>query len=166
MPEVNALERATFTRVIGPVFERSPWIAERTWPKQPFANLETLHHDLCETVLVSTEEEKLGLIRAHPDLAGRAAQAGALTPCSAREQASAGLDTLTADEMKLFQQCNQAYREKFGFPLVICVRQNKKAAILEGFRTRLKHSRPEEIKTAIDEIGKIAYLRLQDIIHT
>ena len=113
----------------------------------------------------STNDEKLGLVRAHPGLVGRAAQSGALTTSSAKEQASAGLDTLTPDEIRLFEELNQAYRQKFDFPFVICARLNKKAAILQGFRTRLNHTRPAEVKTALAEIGRIAYLRLQDLIH-
>jgi 2-oxo-4-hydroxy-4-carboxy-5-ureidoimidazoline decarboxylase len=162
--EVNGWDQAAFTRLLGPVFEHSPWIAERTWPKRPFGSLESLHQSLCETVVGSTAEEKLALIRAHPDLVGRAALAGALTASSTKEQASAGLDKLSADETRLFGDFNQAYRDKFGFPFVICARLNKTAAILDGFRARLDHTRPEEIQNALEEIGKIAYLRLQDII--
>jgi len=162
--EVNGWEQGAFTRLLGPVFEHSPWIAKRTWPKRPFGSLEALHQSLCETVMVSTAEEKLALIRAHPDLVGRAALAGALTASSTKEQASAGLDKLSADEIRLFGDFNQAYRDKFGFPFVICARLNKKAAILDGFRARLDHAHAEEIQNALEEIGKIAYLRLQDII--
>jgi len=166
LPEVNGWEQSAFTRTLGPVFEHSPWVAERTWPKRPFASLEALHRGLCETVMASTEEEKLALIRAHPDLVGRAALAGTLTASSAKEQASAGLDKLTAQEIKLFGEFNQAYCDKFGFPFVICARLNKKAAILDGFRARLNHTRPEEIESALAEIAKIAYLRLEDIVRS
>lgn len=162
--EVNSWEQAAFTLVLGPIFEHSPWIAERTWPRRPFGNLEALHRSLCETVLASTAEEKLALIRAHPDLVGRVSLAGALTASSAEEQTSAGLDALTPEETRLFRDFNKAYRDKFGFPFVICARLNKKSAILDGFRARLDHTQPEEIKSALEEIGKIAYLRLQDII--
>jgi 2-oxo-4-hydroxy-4-carboxy-5-ureidoimidazoline decarboxylase len=165
MLEVNGWDRSAFTRIIGPVFEHSPWVAERTWPKRPFADRGALHRQLCETASASTDVEKLELIRAHPDLVGRSARTGALTASSANEQASAGLDKLTADEVRLFDQLNHAYREKFDFPFVICARLNKKAAILEGFRTRLTQARADEIQTALEEIGKIAYLRLQDLIH-
>ena len=104
------------------------------------------------------------LINAHPDLVGRAALQGTLTPESTGEQASAGLNRLTAEETALFQTLNQSYRDKFGFPFVICARLNKKEAILVGFRTRLEHSRDTEIKTALEEIAKIARLRLEDLI--
>jgi len=161
---LNKLSREDFLRVIGPVFEHSPWIAELTWPKRPFENVATLHRALCETVLASDEPGRLALIRAHPDLAGRAARAGTLTPASTREQASGGLDQLSPEESALFDQYNRAYRERFGFPFVICARQNKKEAMLAGFERRLKHSREQEIEAALGEIFKIADLRLHDLI--
>jgi OHCU decarboxylase len=161
--ELNSLSREDFTRVIGPVFEHSPWIAEATWSNRPFPTLEELHRALCQTVQEAGEEKQLALIRAHPDLVGRAALAGTLTPASTSEQASAGLDKLTPEEVAAFQKFNQAYREKFGFPFVICARLNRKQAILDGFRTRSEHSRHAEIRTALEEISKIAWLRLRDI---
>jgi OHCU decarboxylase len=153
-------------RVVGPVFEHSPWIAEETWPKRPFGDLERLHEALSDTVRKAGEERQLALIRAHPDLVGRAALAGTLTAASTSEQANAGLDKLSAEEIAAFQKHNAAYREKFGFPFVICARLNKKEAILKAFPLRLEHSHAEEIKTALEEIGKIAYLRLRDIVQT
>jgi OHCU decarboxylase len=162
--ELNALSREEFVRFIGPVFENSPWIAEETWLKRPFMDLAQLHRALCETARGAGEEKQLALIRAHPDLVGRAALAGTLTPESNREQASAGLDRLTTGEIAAFQELNRAYHQKFGFPFVICARLNKKEAIQSGFRERLHHSREEEIKAALEEIAKIAYLRLKDIL--
>jgi OHCU decarboxylase len=162
--EINDFRSEDFVRAIGPVFEHSPWIAESTWPKRPFASLEELHHAACATVTEAREEKQLALIRAHPDLVGRAALAGTLTPSSTAEQASAGLDKLTPEEIAAFQRLNEEYKDQFRFPFVICARLNKKEAILEGFRKRLKHSREEEIKSALEEIFKIARLRLQDIV--
>src|SRR5260221_9658471 len=164
LSELNGFGREEFTRVVGPVFEHSPWIAELAWAKCPFASAEALHRALCESVREAGEARQLDLIRAHPDLVGRAALAGTLTSSSTREQASAGLDRLSPEEIAVFQKHNAAYREKFGFPFVICARLNKKAAILSGFVDRLPHSRPQEIETALVEIGKIAWLRLQDLI--
>ena len=164
LAQLNSLSRDDFVRVVGPVFERSPWIAVATWPRRPFASVEALHRACTETVANGGEKKQLALIRAHPDLAGRAVLAGALTRESTGEQASAGLDQLAAEERELFRKNNAAYQEKFGFPFVICARLNQKEAILNGFRVRLNHSREEEIKTALEEIGKIAYLRLQDIV--
>ncbi len=162
--EVNAWDHPTFVRIVGPVFEHSPWIAEATSSQRPFATLAALHHALCETVAQAGEQKQLDLIRAHPDLVGRAALAGTLTSASTKEQASAGLDQLTAEEIAAFQKFNAAYHEKFGFPFVICARLNKKEAILQGFRLRLNHTPAEEIKTALAEISKIAHLRLADLI--
>jgi 2-oxo-4-hydroxy-4-carboxy-5-ureidoimidazoline decarboxylase len=162
--ELNELNRETFVQVIGPVFEHSPWIAEQTWVHRPFESARALHHALCGTVLGSDEPRKLALIRAHPDLAGKAVRAGTLTPASTREQASGGLDKLSPEEAALFDKCNREYRERFGFPFVICVRQHRKEAMLAGFERRLRNSREQEIKAALAEIFKIAELRLHDLI--
>lgn len=162
--EINSLPPDEFVRVIGPVFEHSPWIAEMARSQRPFASLQELHGALCEIVKASGSEKQLSLIRAHPDLVGRLALAGQLTFESAREQASVGLDRLTPDEAALFQKQNAAYHERFGFPFIICARLNKKGAILAGFARRLHHSREQEIKTALEEIFKIADLRLRDLI--
>jgi OHCU decarboxylase len=161
---LNDLSREGFLQVIGPVFEHSPWIAELTWAKRPFESAGALHRALCETVLASDDPRKLALIRAHPDLAGRAARAGTLTPASAWEQAHGGLDQLSAEEAALFDQYNREYRKRFGFPFVVCARQNKKEAMLAGFERRLKNSRQQEIEAALAEIFKIAELRLHDLI--
>jgi OHCU decarboxylase len=160
--ELNNLDCAGFTKIVGPLFEHSPWIAERTWIRRPFPDLEALHAALCDTVSRVNESQQLELIRAHPDLVGRAAQGDSLTPESASEQASAGLGKLTPREIELFQNQNRAYHEKFGFPFIICARLNKKEAILAGFAERLRNSRSEELKTALGEIYKIARLRLAD----
>jgi 2-oxo-4-hydroxy-4-carboxy-5-ureidoimidazoline decarboxylase len=162
--QLNQFDQAEFVRVVGTVFEHSPWIAEATFVKKPFADLKNLYQALCETVNNSSEEKQLALIRAHPDLVGKIALAGQLTKESSNEQASAGLNKLSPEEIDLFQKQSAAYKNKFGFPFVICARLNKKATILAGFETRLKNSREQEIKTALEEIFKIAELRLQDLI--
>ncbi len=164
MFQVNTFSREEFTRVFGSVFEHSSWIAAMAWKQRPFESLDALHSSLCETVRNASEEKHLELIRAHPDLVGRAALAGTLTPASTAEQASAGLNRLTREEIATFQKHNQAYSKKFDFPFVICARLNKKEAILRAFPVRLEHSRETEIQTALEEIYKIAYLRLKDII--
>lgn len=165
LAELNGLSKQEFVRIVGPVFEHSPWIAETTWDRRPFASRAALHHSLCNTVEKAGEAHQLKLIRAHPDLVGRAALNGTLTRASTSEQASAGLDTLSEEEIAVFQKQNAAYQARFDFPFVICARQNKKAAILAGFERRLNNSRGQEIKTALEEIFKIADLRLQDLIH-
>lgn len=158
--ELNALNREEFTRVIGPVFEHSPWIAEKTWKSRPFQSRDDLHAALCKTVTSSDDHAKLELISAHPDLATRAA----LTNASQNEQASAELNQLSDDEIVLFDNYNRQYREKFGFPFVICARLNKKEAILEAFPIRLQNSPEQEKETALEEVFKIADLRLQELV--
>lgn len=162
--ELNKLERESFVQKIGPVFEQSPWIAETTWQKRPFTNLKNLHRALCKTVKNSGEGKQLALIRSHPDLVGRAALAGTLTHESTGEQAGAGLNKLSPEEIALFQKNSAAYKKKFSFPFVICARLNKKEAILNGFQRRLENSREHEIQAALEEIFKIAELRLRDLI--
>ncbi|MEY4916130.1 MAG: 2-oxo-4-hydroxy-4-carboxy-5-ureidoimidazoline decarboxylase [Verrucomicrobiota bacterium] len=162
LAELNALP--DFIRVVGPVFEHSPWIAAAAVDQRPFADLPSLHRALCEAVTYSSSEKQLALIRAHPDLVGKLALAGQLTRESTGEQASAGLNELSSEEIVWFQKQNAAYQNKFGFPFVICARLNKKAAILQGFELRLKNSPAQEIKTALEEIFKIAELRLKDLI--
>lgn len=166
LPQLNSLSRDEFARLVGPVFEHSPWIAEATWTQRPFGNLPALHAVLCDTVHRASEEKQLALIRAHPDLVGKLALAGQLTKESTGEQASAGLDKLSPEEVALFQSNNVAYQAKFGFPFIVCARLNQREAILSGFKVRLQNSREQEIKTALEEIGKIAYLRLRDIIES
>jgi 2-oxo-4-hydroxy-4-carboxy-5-ureidoimidazoline decarboxylase len=161
---LNQLGQEEFVQMVGPVFEHSPWIAEKAWAQRPFAGLEQLHRALCEVVKNSDETRQLALIRAHPDLVGRAALMGTLTRESTKEQAAAGLDQLSPGDIVLFQKQNAAYQGKFGFPFVICARLNKKASILEGFEQRLKNSQSREIQIALEEIFKIAELRLRDLI--
>jgi OHCU decarboxylase len=162
LANLNELGQAAFTEFVGPVFEHSPWIAAETWGRRPFSSPEQLHQELCATVARAGVEKQLALIRAHPDLVGRAALAGTLTAASTQEQASAGLNQLTPEEIAKFQAYNAAYQEKFGFPFVICARLNRKETILAGFERRLPQFRDQEIATALAEIYKIAGLRLAD----
>ena len=164
LSQLNAMDESQFIATVGPVFEHSPWIAQRTFPTRPFASIASLHERLAATVRVSDESEKLGLIRAHPDLVGKMAREGALTRESTAEQRAAGLAALSPAEVEQFDRYNAAYREQFGFPFVICARENRKEAILAAFPRRLRHTREREIDVAIDEICKIAHLRLLDAV--
>jgi OHCU decarboxylase len=119
---------------------------------------------MCGIVKSSSVDEQLQLIRAHPDLVGRLAREGRLTAQSSIEQAAAGLTHLTADEARQFDTYNLAYKNRFGFPFVICARENRKAAILAAFPRRLNNTRETEIATALQEIFKIARLRLADVV--
>ena len=160
--EINALDRAGFVAALGPVFEGPPWIVEQAWDERPFADLPHLHERLRAVMGAAPVELQVELLRAHPDLVGRAARAGTLTPESTGEQASAGLDRLSLEEVAAFTRLNAAYHDAFGFPFVICVRENKKEGILAGFNARLGHTREGEIETALGEVAKIAWLRLRD----
>jgi 2-oxo-4-hydroxy-4-carboxy-5-ureidoimidazoline decarboxylase len=141
------------------LFEHSPWVEERADARSSSGDR---HADLMAAVRDATPEEQLALIRAHPELAGKAAVDGSLTEASAAEQASAGLDRLTQAEFDRFHALNAAYREKFGFPFIICVRLTDKAGILAAMERRLRNDRDTEIATAIGEIGEIVRLRLKD----
>jgi urate oxidase len=162
--DINLADRDGFVAVCGPLFEHSPWIAERAWAARPFGSLEQLHKTMCRIVADSTTDVQLALIRAHPDLVGRLAREGRLTPQSNTEQAAAGLTELTAEEAAEFERYNAAYCDRFGFPFVICARQNRKQAILAAFPVRLRNDRDTEIENALKEIYQIARLRMTDAI--
>ncbi|MDQ3705341.1 MAG: 2-oxo-4-hydroxy-4-carboxy-5-ureidoimidazoline decarboxylase [Chloroflexota bacterium] len=162
--EVNSLDQEQFVSRLGFLFEGSPWIGREAWHARPFASLDDLHQALCRVMYGATQEQQVSLIRAHPDLVGRAALSGSLTPESTREQASAGLDRLTPEEVATFGRLNSEYKARFDFPFVVCARENKKDSILAGFASRMNNSRGEEISTALREISKIAYLRLLDVM--
>ena len=161
---LNSSDRAAFTAALGHLFEHSPWVAEDTWPQRPFASAEALHTALCATMRAAPRDRQLALIRAHPDLAGRLARQNQLTAESTREQASAGLDRLTDAELAEFTRQNDAYQAKFGFPFIICARLNAKTAILSAMLTRSGNPPDLEFATALGEIEKIAWLRLQDVL--
>jgi 2-oxo-4-hydroxy-4-carboxy-5-ureidoimidazoline decarboxylase len=166
LDEVNRLGREEFVSRFGSVFESSSWVAERAWEARPFGSLSWLHRAMVEVVSEAPKERQMSLIRAHPDLAGKAAVAGELTPESTREQASAGLDRLTPEEYGAFTRLNAGYREKFGFPMIVCVREHTKESIIAQAGARMEHSREEEIGVALGEIAKIARLRLQDLVES
>jgi len=153
-------DEAAFIGRYGALFEHSPWVVERAAARQPFSDL---HAGLMQVVEEASHEDQLTLICAHPELAGKAAIDKTLTDASAAEQASVGLDRLTPNEFEHFHALNSAYREKFGFPFIICVRLTDKAGILSSMNQRLENSRETEIRTAIAQIGEIVRLRLEDI---
>ena len=164
LSDLNALDEAAFTAALGHLFEHSPWVARRTHAKRPFADQVTLHAALCATMHAATFDEKLGLVRAHPDLAGRLARQDQLTAESTREQASAGLDVLTGAGLAEFQGLNDAYKSRFGFPFIICARLNDRASILAAMKSRVTNGPEVEFRTALGEIEKIAWLRLRDTL--
>jgi 2-oxo-4-hydroxy-4-carboxy-5-ureidoimidazoline decarboxylase len=164
LQEINILARDGFVDALRPLFEGPPWIVAATWSARPFISLDHLHQALCAVMYTAPLAQKIALIQSHPDLVGRAALSGTLTPASTNEQASAGLDRLTPAEIATFTRLNAEYRERYGFPFVICARENKKESILAGFEVRLQHTHEEEIEVALAEIAKICTLRLRDLL--
>ena len=164
LDEINRYAPREFSAAFGAVYEHSPWIAERAYARRPFASRADLHLALYGVVRTASEAEQVALIRAHPELAGREAQAGALTDASTREQAQAGLSALTPEEFADLGRLNADYAAKFGFPFVICARLNRKDAIFGTLRARLANTRDQEIANAIAQIGEIARLRLEDLV--
>lgn len=162
--EINALDPDNFVARFGFLIEGSPWIAARAWQARPFASFEHLYRSFCEVMSKASTDEKVALIQAHPDLVGRAARSRMLSPESAREQSSAGLDRLSPEEIAALEQLNQNYKDRFGFPFVICARENRKDTILEGFASRLSNTRCAEIEIALREIERIAYLRMLEVV--
>ena len=163
----SELPREAFVAAYGGVFEHSPWIAERAHALElgPAHDTATgLWSALTRVFRSASDEERLGVLRAHPDLAGKLAQAKRLTAESTSEQASAGLDALTDEERAAFTELNEAYTAKFGFPFIIAVRDHTKDAILAAFRTRLDHSAETERATACAQVERIAQLRLADML--
>ena len=158
--DFNALSDADFIARYGALFEHSPWVVERAARLRPFADL---HEGLMRAVHEASRDEQLALIRAHPELAGKAAIAKELTDASTAEQASAGLDRLTAEEYARFHALNAAYRAAHAIPFIICVRLTDKAGILAAMAARTALATDDEIATAIAEIGKIVALRLEDL---
>ena len=160
----STLELDDFTALYGNIFEHSEWVAERAHKRELGPVHDTaagLHAVMCQVFRSASEEERLGVLRAHPDLAGKLAAAKRLTEASTAEQASAGLDALTDAERAKFTELNAAYVEKFGFPFIIAVRDNTKAQILAAFERRLANDREAEFTTACKQVERIAELRLK-----
>ncbi len=164
LSHLNTLDQKHFAQALAGLFEGPPWIVTRAWDARPFASLERLHHVLREVMARASEEEQVALLRAHPDLVGRAALAGTLGPASSAEQAAAGLDHLSPGEIALFTRLNAAYRARFGFPFIICAREHQKESIMASFEARLGQTREREIQTALDEVAAICWLRLRDTL--
>ncbi|MCA0277317.1 MAG: allantoinase PuuE [Proteobacteria bacterium] len=163
----SRMERQEFVQRFGSIFEHSPWVAERAFdlelgPAHDSAG--GLHNALCRAFRSGTDAERLGVLTAHPDLAGKLAQAKRLTEESTKEQASAGLDALTDAERSRFTELNATYVQKFGFPFIIAVRDNDKASILKAFETRIANNRDQEFATACKQVERIAWYRLNDIL--
>jgi OHCU decarboxylase len=160
----SRMSRTLFVELFGDIFEHSPWIAERTYDAGLTTGQDTaegLHAAMVNVLSEASREQKLALINAHPDLAGRLKLAD-LTADSRTEQSSAGLDSLTQEERSRFLKLNNAYKQKFGFPFIMAVKGRSKDEILAAFEDRLEHEQDIEFDTAIEQIELIALLRLKD----
>ena len=155
------MQRDEFVARYGGIYEHSPWVAERAFDAGLPAVPGALAAHLAAIVDTASHERKLELIRAHPDLAGRAAIAGELSAASTEEQKRARLDLCTPAEFRRFQELNARYRQKFGFPFVLAVRNRSRLDILAAFEQRLDNDPQTEFDTAIREIHEIARLRLE-----
>ncbi|MGL4231929.1 MAG: 2-oxo-4-hydroxy-4-carboxy-5-ureidoimidazoline decarboxylase [Casimicrobium sp.] len=167
LAEINRLDAAQFSKLFGAVYEHSPWIAKRAFALKPadgFASRAQVHAALVATVQSASDAEKVALLNVHPELAGKEAAAGSLTAASTSEQASAGLTSMTAADVAQLRKLNAAYREKFGFPFIIAVRNNTQSAIFGAVKSRLANSREMELNNCLMQVGEIARLRLLDLI--
>lgn len=164
LSEVNDLNREDFVAKFGALYEHSPWVAEGAYKEQPFENISEMRGAFVRTLESAPEKHRISLIKAHPDLAGKAAMAGELTSESTREQSSVGLDRLSPEEYETFTRLNDAYKEKFGIPMIFAVREHTKDSILKNAEARLQNSREEEVDRALKEINKIARYRLGETV--
>jgi len=162
--QLNDMNYEEFIKTIGNVIEHYPLCAAAVWASRPFSNLKALHQAIACFINELPVLGREGILRLHPDLAGRIAEQGRLTNESSKEQLSAGLNELTSEEKKTLKLSNGKYKSKFGFPFVICARENKKQAILSGIKARLENDKKTELATGIAEVTKIAFYRLLDII--
>ncbi len=161
------MDKARFVSLYGSIFEHSPWIAERAYDLElgpAHDSAAGVHNALCRAFRTASEDERLGVLTAHPDLAGKLAAAGELTAESTSEQAGAGLDYLTDEERETFTKLNTTYVDKHGFPFIIAVRDHDKASILANFHTRIDNDRDTEFAEACRQVERIAQFRLRDLL--
>ena len=167
MIDLERLNRASapeFVAALASIFEHSPWVPERVTERRPFASGDALHHALCEAVLQASETLQLALVRAHPELAGRAAIRGDLTAASSGEQRRAGLADLTPHQLERLTSLNAAYSSRFGFPFVLAVRGHTPESVIAALERRLTHEVRPELEVALHEIFRIARFRLADLV--
>jgi OHCU decarboxylase len=167
MIDLEALNHASapeFVDALASIFEHSPWVAERVTERRPFDSGIALHGALCEAVLQASEVLKLALVRAHPELAGRAAIRGDLTAASSSEQRRAGLADLTPHQLERLTSLNAAYSSRFGFPFVLAVRGHTPESVIAALERRLTHEERQELEVALHEIFRIARFRLADLV--
>ena len=164
LAQLNIAEPEVFVAALAAIYEHSPWVAQNVLPQRPFANVEALAQAMRKAVAAAPDEAKLHLIRAHPQLAGKAAIAGELTEHSTREQSGAGLDRCSPAEYAQLTQLNDAYQQKFGFPFILAVRGHTRASIIASIARRLDNDADTERDEALAQIDRIAGFRLRDLL--
>src|SRR5579863_1971256 len=164
LEELNGCTQSDFVAALANIFEYSPWVAEQAFAARPFAGVNALFAAMTSAVERAPEDLQLRLIKSHPDLGDKTRRAVGLTVESTAEQNSAGLDRLSDAEYEAFERVNNAYRAKFGFPYIVCVRRHTRDSILKDFERRLPNDAATETKTSIVEICRIAALRLDQLI--
>jgi 2-oxo-4-hydroxy-4-carboxy-5-ureidoimidazoline decarboxylase len=164
LDDVNKMDQRSFVLCFGYVYEHSPWVAQAAWSRRPFGSIEAIHAAMDSVMSAAPVEQQTELIRAHPELAGRLASLGKLTSASRSEQSQAGLDRLREDQITEMNQLNAEYLQKFKFPFIICARLNDADSIVQAMRARLANRPETEFQTALQEISKIARLRLADLV--
>lgn len=160
LDDLNRATAGEFAAAVGDAFELAPWVADAAAARRPFATVTALHEAMMGAVRAAPRERQLAFVCGHPDLAGKAARAGDVTEDSRREQASVGLDTLSEEEFARFHHLNDAYKAKFGFPFIVCVRRHTRDSILAQFERRLLHDAATEFAASLQEIFFITRLRL------
>lgn len=156
--------KEAFVGALGGVYEKSPWVAERAFASAPFESVTGLAAAMVAVVGRASEEEVVALLRAHPDLAGKAALAGELTAESTVEQQRAGLGSLTEAELARFEELNGRYRAAFGWPFILAVRQASKRTVLAAFERRVAAGKAAELAECVAQVHKIAWMRLLDVV--
>lgn len=164
MGSINGMDRAAFVQKFGGIFEKSPWVAEKAWDKKPFASVDEMHAAMVNVVKSAPLPSQLALLQSHPDLAGKEAQAGAMTASSVSEQASAGLNALSKAEIAQISDYNAAYKQKFGFPFIIAVRMHTKEGIFFDFSRRLQNDTQTEYANDLQNVYAITLLRLNTLL--
>ena len=161
---LNVASPSDFIAALAGIYEHSPWVAETIVTQRPFADVDALAHAMADAVAQAGDEAQMRLIRAHPQLAGKAAIAGELTESSTREQRGAGLDQCTPEEFARLTQLNDAYQEKFGFPFILAVKGHTRDSILANLAARLPNGVAEERVEALWQIDRIARFRLETLL--
>jgi 2-oxo-4-hydroxy-4-carboxy-5-ureidoimidazoline decarboxylase len=164
MDEVNAMDEAAFVAALGGVFEHSPWVAQGALAARPFASVDALHAAMKAVVTGASDERKLSLLRAHPELAGKAAIRGELTTDSTQEQSGAGLTACSPEEYATLTELNRRYNAKFGFPFILAVKGYDRAGVIREFARRVELDRGTELAQCLAQIERITRFRLDALI--